>query len=71
MMVYHPDLQGQKWRFPLSSEAMLSGVEGSRVAWLILTLCCVDKPWKVSVQLSGGKLEVQGPGWCHRLSLLV
>ena len=36
--------------------------EGLGEVWLILTQCCVDRPWKVSVEPGGGKPEVKGPG---------
>lgn len=36
--------------------------EGLGELWLILTQCCVDRPWKVSVEPGRGKPEVKGPG---------
>ena len=71
MMVYHPELKGQKGRFPLLSAA--GGGTGRSRQWSraerhragldaeSLMPCCVDRSRKVPVQPGRGKPEVKGP----------
>lgn len=71
MMVYRPELKGQKGRFPLSSAAGGGKVRSpqwshAELHWAGLDAeglmpCCVDRSQKVSVQPGSGKPEVKGP----------